>query len=162
MRIALYQPDIPQNTGTVLRLAACMDVPVDVIGPCGFPFSHKALKRAGLDYAEHADVTHHESWAAYLAARGNRQRLVLLTTGAPVVYTGLRYAQGDVLLVGSESAGVPRAVHDAADVRVRIPMAPGMRSLNVAVACAMVLGEALRQTRLSGPDRAGLHFEKTL
>lgn len=147
MRIALYQPDIPQNTGTLLRLAACMNVPVDVIGPCGFPFSHNALKRAGLDYADHADITHYASWAAYQVARSDRQRLILLTTGARLVYTDLRYAPGDTLLMGSESAGVPRDVHDAADARVRIPMAPGLRSLNVAVACAMVLGEALRQTR---------------
>lgn len=154
MRIALFQPDIPQNTGTLLRLAACMDVPVDVIRPCGFPFSHKALKRAGLDYANRADITFHESWTAYLANRGNRRRLVLLTTGAPVVYTDLRYAADDTLLVGSESAGAPHAVHDAAAARVRIPMAPGLRSLNVAVACAMVLGEALRQTRT--PPRSTL------
>lgn len=144
MRIALYQPDIAQNVGTLLRLGACLGVPADIIEPCGFPFGERALRRSGMDYLDHADYTAHASWDAFLAARSGR--LVLLTTRADVAYTGFRFAPGDVLLLGRESAGVPDEVHARAEARVAIPMAPGLRSLNVAVAAAMVLGEALRQT----------------
>jgi len=151
MRLALYQPDIPQNTGTILRLAACLGVAVDVIEPCGFALHDRGLRRAGLDYLARAALTRHRSWRAYLAARadadpGARGRLVLLTTRAETPYTAFAFRADDTLLLGRESAGVEDAVHAAADVRLRIPMRPGLRSLNVAVAAAMVLGEALRQT----------------
>ncbi len=149
MRLALYEPDIPQNTGTLLRLAACLGVAVDVIGPCGFVFSDTRLRRAGLDYLDAVDFARHVSWDSFLEDRrrgGTPGRLVLLTTRAVTAYTRLAYRPGDTLLLGRESAGVPDAVHQAADERVVVPMAGGLRSLNVAVAGAMVLGEALRQT----------------
>ncbi len=145
MRLALYQPDIPQNTGTLLRLAACMAVPVDVIEPCGFVFHDRGFRRALLDYLDHVDLTRHVSWEAFLAARP-AGRLVLLTTQAATAYTRFAYRPDDTLLLGRESAGVPHAVHAAAGARVVIPMVAGVRSLNVAVAGAMALGEALRQT----------------
>lgn len=153
MRIALYEPDIPQNTGTILRTAACLGVSVDIIEPCGFVFSDKHLKRAGMDYLDQVEITHHANWKAFLDLRhkewkvGQPGRLVLLTTKGAVPYTEYTFQQADVLLLGSEGRGVPDAVHDMADARVVIPMCPGARSLNVAVSCAMVLGEALRQTR---------------
>jgi tRNA (cytidine/uridine-2'-O-)-methyltransferase len=148
MRLALYQPDIPQNTGTLLRLAACLGVPVDVIGPAGFDLSDRALKRAGLDYIAHADIVRHASWAAFKAWRDGARmpRLVLLTAHCELPCTTFAFARDDILLLGRESAGVPEDVRAAADALVKVPMRPGMRSLNVAVAAAMVLGEALRQT----------------
>lgn len=144
MRLALFQPDQPGNVGTLIRLGACLGVPVDVIEPCGFPFSLHALRRAGLDYADHAEIMPHADWVAFRAVR--RERLVLLTTRGSVSHTAARYAPDDILIVGQESAGAPDFVHEAAGLRVRIPLAAGLRSLNVAVAAAMVLGEALRQT----------------
>jgi tRNA (cytidine/uridine-2'-O-)-methyltransferase len=144
MRLALYQPDIPQNAGTILRLAACLGVAVDVIGPAGFDMSDRNLRRAGLNYLNHVEIARHLSFAAFQKAR--RGRLVLLTTAASTAYTDFTFAADDTLLLGRESAGVPANVHEMADARVRIPMRPGMRSLNIAVAAAMVLGEALRQT----------------
>jgi tRNA (cytidine/uridine-2'-O-)-methyltransferase len=153
MRLALYEPDIPQNTGTMLRLAACLGVPVDVIGPTGFDMTDKALKRAALDYLDHVDLQRHESFAAFEAARRARgARLVLITTRGETPYTDFAFRTEDTLLVGRESAGVPQAVHDVADARLRIPMQPGLRSLNVAVAAAMVLGEALRQAGARPPS----------
>lgn len=149
MRLALYQPDIPQNTGTILRLSACVGVPIDLIGPAGFDFSDRSFRRAGLDYLDHVDITRHDSFAAFaagLAAHDPPPRLDLLTTHAPETHLGFAFRASDVLLLGRESAGVPDAVHNQADARVRIPMRPGLRSLNIAVAAAMVLGEALRQT----------------
>jgi tRNA (cytidine/uridine-2'-O-)-methyltransferase len=147
MRLALYEPDIPQNTGTILRLAACLGVPVDMIGPAGFDLTDRALKRAGLDYLQHVELARHESFAAFdMARRSAGSRLVLLSTRGEVPYTSFTFRDGDTLLLGRESAGVPEAVHAIADARVRIPMLAGLRSLNVAVAAAMVLGEALRQT----------------
>ena len=149
MRLALYQPDIPQNTGTILRLSACLGVAVDLIGPAGFDLSDRSFRRAGLDYLDHAEIARHasfETFAAELAARDPRPRLVLLTTHAAETHIGFRFQASDVLLLGRESAGVPEAVHRQADARVRVPMRPGLRSLNIAVAAAMVLGEALRQT----------------
>ena len=152
MRLALYQPDIPQNTGTMLRLAACLGVPVDVIAPVGFDMTDRALKRAALDYLDHVEIERHASFAAFEAARRSRgSRLVLLTTHAETPYTSFAFQRHDTLLVGRESAGVPPSVHGAADVRIRIPMRAPLRSLNVAVAAAMVLGEALRQTGLPAP-----------
>ncbi|MDO8288694.1 MAG: tRNA (cytidine(34)-2'-O)-methyltransferase [Parvibaculum sp.] len=144
MRLALFEPDIPQNTGTLIRLGACLGLPLDIIEPTGFPWSDKALKRAGLDYWDLADVTRHNGWASFNAAR--RGRLILLTTKSTVVYTDFAFKADDVLLLGRESAGAPADVHDAADARLTIPMRPGTRSVNVAVAAAMVIGEGLRQT----------------
>jgi tRNA (cytidine/uridine-2'-O-)-methyltransferase len=144
MRLALYQPDIPQNTGTILRLAACLGVPVDVIGPTGFDMTDRSLRRAGLDYLDCVDLTRHESFELFLAGRPGR--LILLTSHGGTRHTDVMYAPGDTLLLGRESAGVPETVHAIADVRIRIPMRAGLRSLNIAVAAALVLGEALRQT----------------
>lgn len=149
MRLALFEPDIPQNTGAILRLAACLRVAVDIIEPLGFILSDRRLKRAGLDYLDAVELTRHRSWQAFEAGRrrsGRKRRLVLLTTRARLAYTDFAFRADDVLLIGRESAGVPQEVHDAADARVRVPMASGLRSLNVALAAAMVLGEALRQT----------------
>lgn len=147
MRLALFQPDIPQNAGALMRLGAALGVALDIIEPCGFLFSDAALRRAGMDYIEHADVVRHASWDAFLAARRTAGgRLVLLTTKAATAYTEFAYASDDVILLGRESAGVPPHVHEGTDVRLRIPLKPGMRSLNVAQAGAMVLGEALRQS----------------
>jgi tRNA (cytidine/uridine-2'-O-)-methyltransferase len=147
MRLALYEPDIPQNTGTILRLAACLGVPVDLIGPAGFELTDRALRRAGLDYLEHVELARHASCAAFEAARRSAgARLILLSTRGDTVYTSFTFSPADTLLLGRESAGVPPPVHAAADARLRIPMRAGLRSLNIAVAAAMVLGEALRQT----------------
>ena len=145
MRLALYQPDIPQNAGAMLRLAACLGVGVDVIEPCGFVWSDRHLRRAGMDYLDQVDLTRHSSWQVFLAARG-AGRLVLLTTGGSIAHTGIAFQPGDTLIVGRESAGAPEEVHDAADARVVVPMVAGARSLNVALAAGIVLGEALRQT----------------
>jgi tRNA (cytidine/uridine-2'-O-)-methyltransferase len=143
IRLALYEPDIPQNTGTVLRLAACMSVGVDVIEPCGFVWDEKKMRRSGMDYLDHVDLTRHSSWASFHGA--NQHRIVLLSTKAEHSHIDFSFQVGDVLLLGRESAGVPDHVHEAASARIRIPMAPTMRSINVAVSAAMVLGEALRQ-----------------
>ena len=147
MQIALFQPDIAANVGAVIRLAACLDVPLTVIEPCGFVWDDRRVRRVGLDYLRHARVERIASFAAFQQARGvGTGRLVLLTTRGSRPYYAVAYRQDDILLVGRESAGVPDAVHTAADLRVRVPMAPGRRSLNVVTALAMVLGEALRQT----------------
>ena len=143
MRLALYEPDIPQNAGALIRLAACLGIAIDIIEPCGFLFSDRQIKRAGMDYLEHADVVRHESWTAFRTARAGR--LILLTTKAALPYCDFAFATDDTLLLGRESAGVPENVHHVADARLRIPLKPGTRSLNVAQAGAMVLGEALRQ-----------------
>lgn len=147
MRIALFEPDIPANTGTLIRLGACLGIALDIIEPCGFPFSAKSFRRAGLDYVDKADVTLHLSWEAFLQSR-QPGRLVLLSTRAREPYTAQRFRPDDTLLVGRESAGVPDHVHARADAAVLIPLQPGLRSLNVAIAAAMVAGEALRQTAL--------------
>ena len=144
MRVALFEPDIAGNMGTILRTAACFGVGVDVIEPAGFPWSTRALARAGMDYAGAVDVVRHADWAAFRSVA--RDRLVLLTTRGAVSLADARFEPGDVLLLGSEGAGVPDMVHDAANLRVRIPMRAGFRSLNVAVAGGIVLAEALRQT----------------
>ena len=146
LRIALYQPDIAGNTGTILRFAACLDIGVDIIEPAGFPLSDRALKRAGMDYLEMAALSRHADWHAFEEWRkGHGRRLVLLTTRAATAYTDFSFAAGDILLFGRESAGVPDKVHQAADARLTIPMRPGARSINVALSVAMVAGEALRQ-----------------
>jgi tRNA (cytidine/uridine-2'-O-)-methyltransferase len=144
--LALYQPDIPQNAGTLLRTCACLGVDACLIEPAGFPVSDRHFRRAGLDYLPHVQLERHgsfEQFEAWRAAAG--RRLVLLTTAADTDYLDARYSFGDILMVGRESAGVPAVVHAAADLRVVIRMRPGLRSLNVAVAAGMVLGEALRQ-----------------
>lgn len=148
MRLALYEPDIPQNTGTILRMGACLGVAVDLIGPAGFDMSERAFRRAALDYLAHVKLERHQTFADFDAARRARgERLLLLTTRGAVPYTDFRFVGSDCLLLGRESAGVPQHIHALADASLHIPMAPGLRSLNVAVAAAMVLGEALRQTR---------------
>jgi tRNA (cytidine/uridine-2'-O-)-methyltransferase len=144
MRLALFQPDIAQNAGAMMRLAACLAIPVDLIEPCGFVFGGAKLRRAGMDYLAHLDLTRHVSWDAFRATLPGR--LVLLTTKGVVNYVDCRFDAMDTFMVGRESAGVPDAVQDAADMRVRVPMRPGLRSINVALAASMVLGEALRQT----------------
>lgn len=149
MRLALYEPDIPQNAGAILRLAACLNVAVDIVGPCGFVLGDRRMKRAGLDYVEEATMVRHDSWDAYCRWRGENGdggRLLLLTTKGDMAYTDFVFRTDDTLLMGRESAGVPPAVANACFARLRIPMAAGMRSLNVAQAAAMALGEALRQT----------------
>ncbi|MEM7428555.1 MAG: tRNA (cytidine(34)-2'-O)-methyltransferase [Pseudomonadota bacterium] len=143
--LALYQPDIPQNAGTILRMGACLGVPVHIIEPAGFVWSDRSLKRAGMDYLDHADIARHDSFDAFLQACAGR-RMVLLTTRSDVPYTEFAFRDGDILLLGRESAGVPDKVHRIADGCVRIPMQAGVRSLNVAVSAALVLGEALRQS----------------
>lgn len=148
MRLALYQPDIPQNTGTLMRLAACLGVGLDIIEPTGFLLSDRRLKRAGLDYVRSLDLARHASWEVFQETRPRKGRLILLTTQAPLLYHRFVFQPEDTLLVGRESAGVPEEVHAAADARVRIPLRAGMRSLNVALAAAIVLSEALRQTGL--------------
>ena len=146
MRIALYEPDIPQNTGTILRLAACLGTAVHIIEPAGFPVSDRAFRRAGMDYLDQVVIARHLNWEAFQAWRRNeRARLVLLTTRASRSYLDHAYRDDEILLFGRESAGVPEAVHEAAEVRLVIPVKPGLRSLNVAMAAAMVLGEATRQ-----------------
>jgi tRNA (cytidine/uridine-2'-O-)-methyltransferase len=146
LRIALYQPDIPGNTGTILRLAACLGLQVDIIEPAGFVLSDKNLKRAGMDYLASVAMTRHVNFAQFDAwRRAEGRRLVLASTKAADRYTDFVFREDDVLLFGRESAGVPDAVHDLADARVTIPMIEGQRSINVAISAAMIAGEALRQ-----------------
>jgi len=144
MRIALYQPDIPQNAGSVLRLGACLGVGVDIIEPCGFLWDDRKLKRAGMDYLDLAEMVRHRSWEAFQQSRTGR--LVLLTTKGAEPLPDFRFRPDDVLMLGRESCGVPDAVQDAAEARLRIPMLAGARSLNLAMSAALALGEALRQT----------------
>ena len=147
MQIALYEPDIPQNTGTILRLCACLGMPAHIIEPAGFPVTDRAFRRAGMDYLDHVAITRHGSFALFEDwRRAQRLALVALTTAAGQSYLDHAFRADQVLLFGRESAGLPAPVHEAADVRLRIPMQPGLRSLNVAMAVALVAGEALRQT----------------
>jgi tRNA (cytidine/uridine-2'-O-)-methyltransferase len=147
VELALYQPDIANNTGTLIRLGACLGTRIHLIHPTGFPFSAKALARAGLDYVDHASVKEHASWSQFDAwRRAAGRRLVLLTTKAETSAYSVEYQPDDILMVGRESAGVPDAVADAADLRIRIPMREGLRSINVALAATLILGEAKRQT----------------
>jgi tRNA (cytidine/uridine-2'-O-)-methyltransferase len=151
MQIALFQPDIPQNTGTILRLCACLGAAAHIIEPAGFPISNRHFRRAGMDYLDHVRLTRHDSWSKFEEWRhGAGHRLVLFTTRAANSYLDYRYQPADILLFGRESAGVTDEVVAAADARLVIPITPGLRSLNVAMATAMALGEALRQT---GPER---------
>ncbi|HPF46723.1 MAG: tRNA (cytidine(34)-2'-O)-methyltransferase [Alphaproteobacteria bacterium] len=146
MQIALYQPDIPPNTGTIIRMAACLDVMVNIIEPCGFPFGEKSFRRAGMDYIDQSKIIRHQSWDDFLEKTG-KSRIILLTTKASIPYTDFTFLPDDILLLGRESAGVPDDVHARADHRLKIPMAKGTRSLNIALSAAMVLGESLRQTK---------------
>ena len=147
LRIALYQPDIPGNTGTIMRMAACIGLTVDIIEPAGFDMSDRALKRAGMDYAELASLQRHLHWEAFVEwADQERRRLLLMTTRAEISYTEFDFGPDDILLFGRESVGAPETVHDRANARLKIPMLEGRRSLNLAVSAAMVAGEALRQT----------------
>ncbi|MEM7619367.1 MAG: tRNA (cytidine(34)-2'-O)-methyltransferase [Pseudomonadota bacterium] len=149
MRIALYQPDIPQNTGTILRLAACLAMPVDIIGPTGFDMSERALRRAALDYLEYVNIDRHVSFEKFLEAQNfsRNKKLVLLTTHGTIPYFDFEFSSNDTLLLGRESAGVPKDVHQCVNARIKIPMHHNLRSVNIAVATSMVLGEALRQTQ---------------
>jgi tRNA (cytidine/uridine-2'-O-)-methyltransferase len=147
MQIALYQPDIPQNTGTILRLCACMDVAAHIIEPAGFALSDRHFRRAGMDYLDQVNWMRHDSWTNFEAwCRQGGHRLLLFTTKGATPYLDFRYQSSDILLFGRETAGVPQAVAEAADTRLVIPIKAGLRSLNVAMAAAMALGEALRQT----------------
>jgi tRNA (cytidine/uridine-2'-O-)-methyltransferase len=146
MQLALYQPDIPQNAGTILRLCACMGVTAHIIEPTGFPASDRAFRRAGMDYLDQVTILRHIGWDDFDAFRRAKGfRLVLASTKAETRYTDFSYATNDILLLGRESAGVPAEVHDTADARILIPMRETLRSINVAVTAAMILGEALRQ-----------------
>lgn len=151
MRLALFQPDIPQNTGTLLRLGACLGVELDIIEPCGFVFSEANLKRAGMDYLHLVKYRRHDSWNDFLEYRKNNQeeygRLVLLTTKTNTSYVDFEFKNNDILILGRESAGVPQEVHNLVDAKVTIPMTENARSINVAISGTMVLGEALRQTK---------------
>jgi tRNA (cytidine/uridine-2'-O-)-methyltransferase len=156
IRIALFEPDIPQNTGTVLRLAACLGLQAHLIEPAGFPVSDRAFRRAGMDYLDQVALMRHTSWPDFDRwRRADGLRLVLFTTKAATAYLDYHYGPDDILLFGRESAGVPAHVHDAADARLHIPMRPAMRSLNVAMTCAMAVGEALRQVGASPPAGSG-------
>lgn len=147
LRLALYEPDIPQNTGTLMRTAACLGLAIDLIEPAGFAITDRNLRRAGLDYLDAAVIERHASWTAFEAwRRAAGRRVVLLTTRAAVSHLDFAFRPDDILMVGRESAGVPERVHAAADARLIVPMRPGFRSLNVAIAAAIVLGEALRRT----------------
>ena len=147
MRVALYQPDIAQNTGTILRLAACLNVAVDIIEPAGFDISSRALRRAALDYFDKVNLKRHSTFENFRAdSERTGGRLILLTTRAETAYHNIVFKNDDVFLAGRESAGVPEELHASVNLRIRIPMRPDLRSLNVAVSLAMVLGEALRQT----------------
>ncbi|MBI36800.1 MAG: tRNA methyltransferase [Alphaproteobacteria bacterium] len=146
MRLALFEPDIPQNTGTILRMAACLGVSVDLIEPAGFIINNKLMKRAGMDYLNHADLTIHKSWKSYIEQRQEKKRIILLTTKATTSYINFKFNPDDTLLLGRETSGVPSEIHDVVDARLKIPMQERMRSLNVAIAAAIVLGDALKQT----------------
>jgi tRNA (cytidine/uridine-2'-O-)-methyltransferase len=147
MRLAIYEPDIAQNTATILRLCACLGIEAHLIGPAGFPMTDRAFRRAGMDYLDLVTLERHDSWAAFNDWRRARsQRLILLSTRADASYLDCSFQPGDIVMVGRESAGVPDTVHAAADLRLRIPMKPGLRSINVAMSAALVCGEVLRQT----------------
>jgi len=153
MQIALFQPDIPQNTGTILRLCACLDVAAHIIEPAGFPVSDRHFRRAGMDYLDQVTLMRHDSWPKFEQWRNEKaHRLILFTTKGATSYLDYEYGLGDVLLFGRETAGVPDEVAAAADARLVIPIKPGLRSLNIAMAAAMALGEALRQTQCSDSE----------
>ncbi len=144
MRLALYKPDIPQNVGTIMRLCVCLGVPLDIIEPCGFPFNTRQMKRAGMDYIDRLDLTRHPSFDAFQETYSNN-RIILMTTKTDKSYTDFKFEENDILLAGRESAGVPESIHNACNNRVTIKMEPDERSLNIAISCAMIAGEAIRQ-----------------
>lgn len=147
MRLVLFQPDIPQNTGTMVRLAACLGVAVDIVEPAGFDVSDRNFRRSGMDYLDRVEIVRHPSWRAFDGWRREKGlRLVLATTQGATPHVDFPFAAGDAIVMGRESSGAPDYVHAAADARVRVPLRPGMRSLNVAVCAGMILGEALRRT----------------
>lgn len=146
MHLAAYQPDIPQNTGALIRLCAAFDVPLDLIEPFGFPWDEKKVRVSAMDYFDHVKLTRHTSWATFREHFG-QQRVILLTTKSSMPYTDFTFRTDDILLLGRESAGVPEDVHTAVDARVLIPLSPHARSINMAMSGAIVLSEALRQTR---------------
>ena len=154
INLSLHQPDIPQNVGAAMRLCACLGTGLEIIEPCGFIWDERRIKQSALDYYDACGLVRHSSWRAFLDLNQGRRRIVLLTTKAAMSYTDFAFAPGDILLTGRESAGVPDDVHDAADARLIIPMQPGLRSLNVVNAAAMVMGEALRQTKGFGHESA--------
>lgn len=145
LSLALFQPDIPGNVGAAMRLGAALSLPLHIIEPCGFPWDERKIRAAAMDYRDKVDLTRHTSWDAFTSAVRPARRIILLTTRADMAYTACAFRAGDILLAGRESAGVPESVHESADIRINIPMAPGIRSLNVVNACAMVAGEARRQ-----------------
>lgn len=159
MRLALYQPDIPQNTGTLMRSCACLDIALDIIEPCGFLFSDRTLRRSGMDYIEHLDMIRHNSWTDFKEYHSKR-RIVLMTTKTDIAYTDFEFQPDDILMAGRESAGVPNDVHDATPHHVTIPMHGQTRSLNVAIASTMILGEALRQEKRTEAAKEALKGAK--
>ncbi len=147
LSLALYQPDIPTNTGSMMRLAACLGVSIDIIEPCGYVWDDKRLRRVAMDYIDHLTYTRHQSWETFRKAREGR-RQILLTTKGVLPYTDFTFQPNDILIVGRESAGAPESVHNQVDAQLIVPMEAGLRSLNVALSAAMVLGEALRQIKI--------------
>ena len=153
LHIAFYQPEIPQNVGAAIRLAACLNVGMDIIHPCGFPWDERKIRQSALDYWQMLSLHKHESWSAFQAAYAQpKRRVILMSTKAAVSYTEFEFQTGDILLAGQESAGVPEDIHSAVHARVFIPMADGARSLNVVNATSMIAGEALRQIALRGKE----------
>jgi len=146
MELALFQPDIPQNTGTLMRLCACMNIPLNIIEPCGFILSDKNLKRAGMDYMDHLELRKHSSWESFITATQGK-RLILMTTKTSNSFIDFKFEPNDILIAGRESAGAPEYVHQQCSAEVTIPMSPETRSLNIAIASAMILSEGLRQTQ---------------
>lgn len=144
LRIALYQPDIPQNVGAAIRLCACLGIALDIIEPCGFPWDDKKIRQSGMDYIDQADVTRHNSWDAFKQTHADK-RLILMTTKASVPYSDIKFNKNDILIAGRESAGVPESIHQEIKTRVKIPMYGKARSLNIINATSMITGEALRQ-----------------
>lgn len=146
LRLALYQPDIPQNAGAAMRLCACLGTGLDIIEPCGFVWDNRKIRKSGMDYMESADVIRHPSWKDFLEIYSGKRRIILMTTQAETHYTDFAFDRGDIILAGQESSGAPEEIHRTVDARVVISIQPGLRSLNIINAAAMVMGEALRQT----------------
>lgn len=146
MKIAMYQPDIPQNVGAMMRLCACLNVGLEVIEPCGFPWDARKIRQSAMDYYDAANITRHSSWSTFMESQAPEARIILMTTKADMGYTDFEFREDDILLAGRESSGVPEDIHNAAHARLAIPMQGGLRSLNIVNATSMILGEALRQT----------------
>lgn len=146
MKIAMYQPDIPQNVGAMMRLCACLNVGLEVIEPCGFPWDARKIRQSAMDYYDAANITRHSSWKTFMKSQAPEARIILMTTKADMGYTDFEFREDDILLAGRESSGVPEDIHNAAHARLAIPMQGGLRSLNIVNATSMILGEALRQT----------------